>query len=144
MLTTSTCAGGTTQGVDLGGIKQLGKRGAELQREQSTASKPGQDTRIKMELEKKNFSDCQHQDSSGKASTHGHKEHHDRTGVHSETRSVLGSDPDHSALKAQDSRHHYSKARTVDSPITHRGLWFLLWRLLRCLSKSIWPFFKVD
>lgn len=53
MLTISTCAGGTTQGVDLGGIKQLGKREAELQREQSTASKPGQDTRIKMELEKK-------------------------------------------------------------------------------------------
>lgn len=47
MLTISSCAGGTTQGVDLGGIKQLGKRGAELQREQSTASKPEQDTRIK-------------------------------------------------------------------------------------------------
>lgn len=27
---------------------------------------------------------------------------------------------------------------------THRGLYILLWRLLRCLSKSIWPFFKVD
>lgn len=118
MLTISTCEEGTTQGVEL----RL-QRGAGLQREQSTASTPGQDTRIKGKL-RKNFSACQCQDSSGKAPTHGHREHHERTAVHSETRSVLGSDPQHGSLKAQNSRHHYSKARAVDSPLTHRGLYF--------------------
>lgn len=61
MLTISTREGGTTQGVEL----RL-QRGAGLQREQSTASTPGQDTRIKGKL-RKNFSACQCQDSSGKA-----------------------------------------------------------------------------
>lgn len=70
-----------------------------MQREQSTASRPRQGSRIKGNL-RKNFSDCQHQGSSGKAPTHGQSEHHDRTGWHSETRSVLGSDPEHDALKA--------------------------------------------
>lgn len=72
MLTTSTCEGGTTRGVQLGGIKQQGKRGAGLQREQRTANRPGHDTRIKGNL-RKSLSDWQHQESSGKAPTHGHK-----------------------------------------------------------------------